>query len=127
MAKAVLGKGLGALIKTHVVSPTPAVENGERVQLMMLGQIVASPLQPRTHFSDETINELVENLIQLTGTPLQPEYRPQEHMFVTHRVGSTEKAVGMLDFRATVPLVEGLQSVVEWRRTDRQREAGVRA
>ena len=74
-----------------------------------------------------TINELVEILLKLTGTHLQPEYRPQEHMFVTHRVGSTEKAVRMLDFRATVPLVEGLQSVVEWRRTDRQREAGVRA
>src|SRR4030095_12644751 len=64
MAKAVLGKGLGALIKAHVVSPTPAVENGERVQNMALGQIVASPLQPRTHFSDETINELVESIRQ---------------------------------------------------------------
>src|SRR5678816_4277789 len=64
MAKVVLGKGLGALIKTHVVSPMPAVENGERVQLMTLAQIVASPLQPRTHFSDETINELVESIRQ---------------------------------------------------------------
>jgi ParB family chromosome partitioning protein len=63
MAKA-LGKGLGALIKSPVTSPTPAVENGERVQLMPLAQIIASPLQPRTHFAEETINELVESIRQ---------------------------------------------------------------
>ena len=33
---------------------------------------------------------------------------------------------GMLNVVSGNP-VEGLQSVVEWRRTDRQREAGVRA
>jgi ParB family chromosome partitioning protein len=63
MAKA-LGKGLGALIKSPVASPTPAFENGERVQLMPLAQIIASPLQPRTHFAEETINELVESIRQ---------------------------------------------------------------
>jgi UDP-glucose 4-epimerase len=69
-----------------------------------------------------TINELVGHLLDLTGSQVQPEYRPQEHMFVTHRVGSTEKAEKMLDFRATVPLVDGLRSVVEWRRADKERE-----
>ena len=37
-------------------------------------------------------------------------------MFVTHRVGSTEKAERLLRFRATIPLEEGLRSVVDWRR-----------
>jgi ParB family chromosome partitioning protein len=64
MAKAALGKGLGALIKAHVVSPTPVVEHGERVQLIPLAEIVPSPLQPRTHFTDETILELVESIRQ---------------------------------------------------------------
>ena len=64
MAKVALGKGLGALIKTHVVSPTPAVENGERVQLTPLGEIIASPLQPRTHFTETAIDELVESIRQ---------------------------------------------------------------
>jgi UDP-glucose 4-epimerase len=68
-----------------------------------------------------TINELVEILLDITGSPLRPEYRPQEHMFVTHRVGSTEKAEKMLGFHATVPLREGLRSVVEWRRADKRR------
>jgi len=65
-----------------------------------------------------TINELVKHLLAITGSTLQPEYRPQEQMFVTHRVGSTDKAERLLGFRATIPLEEGLRSVVEWRRKD---------
>jgi UDP-glucose 4-epimerase len=67
-----------------------------------------------------TINELVELLLQITGSDLKPEYRPQEQMFVTHRVGSTEKAAQELGFHATVELEEGLRSVVEWRKQDQQ-------
>ena len=69
-----------------------------------------------------TIRELVDRLLEITGSDLEPEYRPQEQMFVTHRVGSTDKAERLLDFRATIPLEEGLRSVVEWRRSD---QAGV--
>lgn len=68
-----------------------------------------------------TIDELVRMLLEITGSDLQPEYRPQEQMFVTHRVGSTEKAERLLGFQAGIPLEEGLQSVVEWRRQDQQR------
>lgn len=67
-----------------------------------------------------SINELVHLLLEITGFGLQPEYRPQEQMFVTHRVGSTEKAERLLGFRAKIPLDEGLRSVVEWRRQDQQ-------
>jgi ParB family chromosome partitioning protein len=62
MAKVALGKGLGALINTRVASPTPAVEDGERVQLVALDQIIASPLQPRTVFRDENLQELVDSI-----------------------------------------------------------------
>ena len=65
-----------------------------------------------------TINELVELLLELTASDLKPEYRPQEQMFVTHRIGSIEKAEEMLGFRAVYPLYEGLRSVIEWRKTD---------
>jgi len=51
----------------------------------------------------------------LTGSDLEPEYRPGEHMFVTHRVGSTEAAERDLGFRAAIPWRDGLRSVVEWR------------
>jgi len=73
-----------------------------------------------------TINELVKELLDITGSTLEPEYRPQEQMFVTHRVGSTEKAERLLGFRATKPLREGLRSVVEWRRADQEAVAAVR-
>jgi UDP-glucose 4-epimerase len=65
-----------------------------------------------------TIRELVDVLLRITGSDLEPEYRPGEHMFVTHRVGSTEKAERLLGFRAVIGLEEGLRSVVEWRRED---------
>lgn len=65
-----------------------------------------------------TIDELVGLLLKISDSTLTPEYRPQEQMFVTHRVGSTEKAEQMLGFRARVQLEEGLRSVVEWRHKD---------
>ena len=69
-----------------------------------------------------TIRELVDRLLEITGSDLVPEYRPQEQMFVTHRVGSTDKAEQLLGFRAGIELDDGLRSVVEWRRRD---QAGV--
>ena len=66
MAKSALGKGLGALITTRpaspIVSPTPAVESGERVQLVSLSHIVPSPFQPRTDFRDEHLDELMGSI-----------------------------------------------------------------
>lgn len=62
-----------------------------------------------------SINELVSELLALSGSTLQPEYRPEAQSFVTHRIGSTEKAERLLGFKATTPLREGLRRVVEWR------------
>lgn len=68
-----------------------------------------------------TIKELVDALLDITGSELEPEYRPQEQMFVTHRVGSTEAAERDLGFVAELPYREGLESVVAWRRSDQAR------
>jgi len=62
-----------------------------------------------------TINELVDMLLELTGSDLEPEYIPEEQSFVTNRIGSTEKAEKLLGFKATTPLLDGLKKVVEWR------------
>lgn len=70
-----------------------------------------------------TIRELVGLLLEITGSDLEPEFRPGEQMFVTQRVGSIDKAERLLGFRATIPLEEGLRSVVEWRRSDKARPA----
>ncbi len=63
-----------------------------------------------------SINELVAHLLELTGSTLTPEYRPDAQSFVTHRIGSTAKAEQLLGFRATTPLREGLAKVVAWRK-----------
>ncbi len=67
-----------------------------------------------------TINELVGMLLEITGSDLKPEYKSQEQMFVTHRVGSTEHAEKVLNFKAGFPLKKGLNSVVEWRKNDKK-------
>jgi ParB family transcriptional regulator, chromosome partitioning protein len=65
MAKpAALGKGLGALINTRVASPTPIPEKGERVQMVSLAAIIPTPLQPRTVFRDDNLQELVDSIKQ---------------------------------------------------------------
>jgi UDP-glucose 4-epimerase len=66
-----------------------------------------------------TIKELVDALLEITGSDLVPEYLPREEMFVTHRVGSTELAEKLTGFRAEIPYLDGLRSVVEWRAADR--------
>ena len=65
-----------------------------------------------------TIRELVDILLRESGTELEPQYLPEEQMFVTHRVGSTEMAEELIGFRAELPLEDGLRSVIEWRRAD---------
>jgi UDP-glucose 4-epimerase len=64
-----------------------------------------------------TINELVTLLLEITGSKLKPEYLPQQTSFVTSRIGSTEKAKTMLGFEGKVPLREGLEKVVAWRKS----------
>ena len=68
-----------------------------------------------------TIRELVDELLATTGSDLVPEYRQEEQMFVTHRVGSTELAEQLTGFRSEIDYSEGLRSVVDWRRTDQGR------
>jgi UDP-glucose 4-epimerase len=67
-----------------------------------------------------TINELVQILLRLLGSDLEPEYRPQEQSFVTYRIGSVDKAERLLGFRATTPVEEGLRRVLEWRLEGRE-------
>jgi len=75
MAKQALGKGLGALIKAPVKTKSQAkkkkssstdddsaVGSGERVNRVPLELIDPSPFQPRKHFNDERLDELVESI-----------------------------------------------------------------
>ena len=68
-----------------------------------------------------SIKELVDVLLEETGSDIEPEYRADEQMFVTHRVGATELSEQLTGFRAELPYREGLRSVIEWRRSDQRR------
>ena len=74
--KQALGKGLGALInapqktvKSQVKESEPSeaidestIENGERVNRVSMERIVPSPFQPRKHFNDDRLDELMESI-----------------------------------------------------------------
>ncbi len=84
MAKQALGKGLGALIKAPVKtakkskadkksaeevssvqadgSTASSEAGGERVNRVPLERIVPSPFQPRKHFNDDRLEELMESI-----------------------------------------------------------------
>jgi UDP-glucose 4-epimerase len=68
-----------------------------------------------------TVNELVGHLLEITKSPLKPEYQPQTQMFVTSRIGSTEKAERLLGFKAKTELRQGLERVVAWRQSLREK------
>ena len=69
MAKKALGKGLGALIKgaSSDTVPDPKVElrPGESVTQVPINDLIASPLQPRKQFSEESLEELKQSIEQL--------------------------------------------------------------
>ena len=63
-----------------------------------------------------TVADLVRELLDLSGSALEPEFRDEPPRFVQHRVGSTEQAARELGFRAEVPLRKGLEELIAWRR-----------
>lgn len=65
MAKQALGKGLGALIrKQGGASDTGSADGAGRAREVPIDQVVPSPLQPRTHFMESPLDELVESIRQ---------------------------------------------------------------
>jgi UDP-glucose 4-epimerase len=65
-----------------------------------------------------SLNELCDLLLRLTGSSLKPEYRePRKVNNVQTRRSAIEKAEKMLQFKAGVSLEEGLQELIDWRRS----------
>jgi UDP-glucose 4-epimerase len=62
-----------------------------------------------------TIKELAEKILDLYGSELSIDYREGGTTFVKNRVGCPRKAMEQIGFKASVPLEEGLQSLIEWR------------
>lgn len=70
-----------------------------------------------------SINEVVQHLLQITGSSLKPEYRPAPQVFVTNRVGDPKKARRLLHFTPETSLQEGLAELVAWRAARIREEA----
>jgi len=63
-----------------------------------------------------TIKELTELIIEITGSNLKIQYKPEGTTFVKNRVGSPKKAEAEIGFKAQVELKEGLERLIEWRK-----------
>ena len=64
-----------------------------------------------------SIKELTELILKITGADAPIHYEPAGQTFVTNRVGAPAAAQQDLGYTWTVDLEEGLQRLVEWRKT----------
>ncbi len=66
MAKKALGKGLGALIKPQPASTEPpeATAAPKAQDYISINEVVPSPLQPRKHFAEGQLDELMKSISQ---------------------------------------------------------------
>ncbi len=115
MAKPALGKGLAALIKNKGTDTEPITQvellPGETVQQVTLEQVVASPLQPRTRFAEDSIDELMQSIKEL-GI-IQP-------LIVRKVDGKLELIAGERRWRASQKLGLETVPVIEREASDRE-------
>lgn len=81
-----------------------------------------------------SLKELAEMIVELTGCEKEINYAPRSQAtLVRNRIGSPKRAKEEIGFEARVDLKEGLQRVIDWRRThkadlaSRRRAAGLPA
>jgi UDP-glucose 4-epimerase len=72
-----------------------------------------------------TIKELVDVILEITGSNLQIQYEPVGQTFVKNRVGCTKMASEEIGFKAKVDLKEGLKKLICWR-TNHKTEVEIR-
>jgi UDP-glucose 4-epimerase len=68
-----------------------------------------------------SLDDLCRMLLRITGSPMQPEYREARRVGnVQRRRAAVEKAEGVLGFKATMSVEEGLRELIRWRETVKQ-------
>ncbi len=113
--KTALGKGLGALIKKQASAnsiPEATISPDERklVRDVAIAQVIPSPLQPRKHFVEAPLDELMESIRQ--HGIIQP--------LIVRRVGDLlELIAGERRWRASSKLGLATVPVIEREATDR--------
>lgn len=121
-----MGFGLVDSVLKRIVSGQPPVINGDGSQsfdFVYVSDVAGATVRAmEADVSDETFNvgsgdektvrDVVYALLELTRSPLQPEFKDVQ-VPMLRRVGSSEKAARLLDWRATIPFGEGMRRVVE--------------
>jgi UDP-glucose 4-epimerase len=64
--------------------------------------------------TETSVNAIVENLQALTGKDLEPRYEAARSSDIRRSVADTSKAEKLLDFTASTPFKDGLQTTLEW-------------
>jgi UDP-glucose 4-epimerase len=104
-------------------------DGSQAYDFIYVGDIARSNiLAAQSHAADVAINvctgvktsirELVDMLLELTGSKVEVDYRPASQQFVTDRLGDPGKSKELLGFEAKMPLREGLKKLIEWRATE---------
>lgn len=120
-----MGFGLMDSVLKRIASGQPPLINGDGSQsfdFVYVSDVAGCTVRAmESDVSDETFNvgsgeektvrDVVFGLLELTGSPFQPEFRDVRVPMV-RRVGSSEKAARLLGWRASVPFTEGLRKVV---------------
>ncbi len=65
-----------------------------------------------------SIRELTQLLLKICGSDLPIHSEPAQESFVTHRIGSAEKALRDLHWRWQIDLEAGMRELVAWRRLE---------
>ncbi len=66
---------------------------------------------------ENTVREIVEKLIEITGANVEPKYDTSQRVLMSRRVGSNAHAKEKLGWVAATDLDAGLRNVVEWVRS----------
>ena len=102
------------------------VRDAARATVLALGSPVEDEAINIASGQETTLKQLLELLIELTGSRASPRYEAPRTVYGgARRVGSPEKAKRLLGFEARIGLREGLQDLLHWyRRVKREAPAG---
>ena len=75
-----------------------------------------------------SLKEIAEKLLDLTGSNQPINYAPRSQAtLVRNRIGSPKRATAEIGFTADIELDDGLQRLIDWRRTHKEQVAQRRA
>jgi len=95
------------------------VEDGAAVYILLAERLASNPelYGQAFNFSNETqvtVLELVQKILNLMGSDLQPEVRNEATNEIRHQYLSAAKARDQLEWRPIFTLEKGLQQTIEW-------------